>query len=60
MTDVIHIQRLVVGIYEVYRSDALSFHDTQTKFHKDWFRHSDVNNGDSQTHRQHRDRISLL
>jgi hypothetical protein len=31
-----------------------------TNFHKDWFRHSKVNRGDSQTHRQHGDRISLL
>jgi hypothetical protein len=30
-----------------------------TNFHKDWFRHSKVNRGDSQTHRQHGDRISL-
>jgi hypothetical protein len=30
------------------------------KFHKDCFRHSKVYRGDSQTHRQHGDLISLL
>jgi hypothetical protein len=29
-------------------------------FHKDWFSYSKVNMGDTQTHRQHGDRISLL
>jgi hypothetical protein len=43
----IHIQihRLMGGIYEVRRSDGLRCHDTHTKFHKDWFRHSNVNGG---------------
>jgi hypothetical protein len=38
----IHIQthRLMVGIYEVRRSDGLGCHDIQTKFRKDWLRHS--------------------
>jgi hypothetical protein len=31
-----------------------------TKFHKDWFRHSKVDGGDSQTHRQYDDCISLF
>jgi hypothetical protein len=31
-----------------------------TKFHKDWFRHSEVNKGDTQTHRQEGDRIHIL
>jgi hypothetical protein len=31
-----------------------------TKFHKCWFRHSKVNRGDSQAHKQHGDSISLL
>jgi hypothetical protein len=31
-----------------------------TKFLRDWFRHLEVNKVDSQTHRQHGDRISLL
>jgi hypothetical protein len=31
-----------------------------TKFHKDWFRHSKVERGNTQTYRQHCDRISLL
>jgi hypothetical protein len=30
------------------------------KFHKGWFRHSKVDRGDTQTRRQHGDRISLL
>jgi hypothetical protein len=31
-----------------------------TKFHKHWIRHSKINGwGDSQTRRQHRDRISV-
>jgi hypothetical protein len=43
------------GIYEVRRSD-----DLHTKFHKDWFSHSKVDRGETQTHRQHGDRLSLL
>jgi hypothetical protein len=31
-----------------------------TKFHKEWLRHLKVGKGDSQTHRQHGDLISLL
>jgi hypothetical protein len=31
-----------------------------TKFHKDWFNHSKVDKGDTQTYRQHDDRISFL
>jgi hypothetical protein len=38
----------------------LRYHDIHTEFHKDWFRHSEVNRGDTQTHTQQRDRISLL
>jgi hypothetical protein len=34
--------------------------DISTKFHKDWFRDSNVNRGDTQTHRQQRDLIGLL
>jgi hypothetical protein len=30
-----------------------------TKFHKDWFRQSKFDIGDTQMHRQHGDRISL-
>jgi hypothetical protein len=30
------------------------------KFHKDWFKHSKVNRGDKETHRQHGEGISLL
>jgi hypothetical protein len=33
------------GIYEVCRWDGLSRHDVHTKFHKDWFSHSEVNGG---------------
>jgi hypothetical protein len=44
-------------------SDA---HDMHTKFQKDWFSHSEVNMGDTQTHRhidthtELGDRISVL
>jgi hypothetical protein len=31
-----------------------------SKFHKDWFRHSKFNRGETQTHREHGDGISLL
>jgi hypothetical protein len=48
------------GIYEVWRSDEFRCHDVHTEFHKDWFGHSKVDGGESQTHRQHGDRISLL
>jgi hypothetical protein len=47
----------------LHRSDWLICRDIHTKFLKDSFRHSKVNRGggrDSQTHRQHGDRISLL
>jgi hypothetical protein len=30
------------------------------KFHKDWFRHTKVDRGDTPTHRQHDDHIILL
>jgi hypothetical protein len=46
------------GIYEVYHWDGLRCHDIQTKFHKDWFRHSRIDNGDM--HAEHNDPISLL
>jgi hypothetical protein len=37
------------------------YHDIHIKFHKDWFSHSEVNEtGDSQTHGEYGDRISLL
>jgi hypothetical protein len=54
-----HIQkrRLKGGIYEVRRRDRLSYHDIHTKFHKDWLMHSKFNKGDTETHRQHDDRI---
>jgi hypothetical protein len=35
-------------------------HDVDTKFHKDWFSHLKVSSRDSQTHRQHGDRINPL
>jgi hypothetical protein len=50
--------RLMGGIYEVSRWDGLRYYDIHTKFHKDWFRHSKANRGE--THRQQRDLISLL
>jgi hypothetical protein len=42
---------------EIGSGDMIYVH---TKFHNDWFRHSQVNSRDSQTHRQHGERISLL
>jgi hypothetical protein len=40
----IHIQthRLMGGIYKVRRWDGLRCHDKYAKFHKDWFRHSNI------------------
>lgn len=48
----IHLQahRLMGEIYEVCRLDGLRRHDIRTKFHTDWFSHSEVNIGNSQTH----------
>jgi hypothetical protein len=40
--------------------DELMWQDIHTKFHKIWFRHSKVDKGDTQTHRQEGYRISLL
>jgi hypothetical protein len=59
----IHIEthRLMGGIYEVRRWDGFSCHYIHTKFHNNWFSHSNVNKGDTQTYRrQHGHRISLL
>jgi hypothetical protein len=39
--------------------DELSCHDVRTKFNKDWFRHSKVIKGDTQTHR-HTDRMEIV
>jgi hypothetical protein len=39
---------------------GLRCNDMHTKFHKDWFSHSEVNVGDTQTHRDHGDRTNLL
>jgi hypothetical protein len=49
----IHIQtqRLMGGITKVCHWDGLSCHDTHTKIHKDWFRYSKVDVGDTQTAR---------
>jgi hypothetical protein len=33
---------------------------SDAKFHKDWFRHSKTDRGNSQTHRQHGDLISVV
>jgi hypothetical protein len=33
---------MMKGIYEIYDLDGLRWHDIQTKFHKDRFRHSKV------------------
>jgi hypothetical protein len=59
-----HIDWLGGGeIFEVRRWDGLRCQDTvyvHTKFHKEWFRHSKVHKGHTQTQRQHGDRISLF
>jgi hypothetical protein len=49
------------GIYDVRHWDGLNFHDTHTKFHKDWLSYSNLTGGytATQTHRQHGDRICL-
>jgi hypothetical protein len=41
--------RLIGGTYEVRHSDGLNCHDIHTKFQKYWFRHSEVDSGNSQT-----------
>jgi hypothetical protein len=53
----IYRHRLVGGIYDGRFWDGLRCHDTHTKFHKDWLRHSEV---DTQAHRQHGECISLV
>jgi hypothetical protein len=50
---------LMGGIYEVRRWDGFNCYDIHTEFYKKWFRHSKVDGGDSQTHRQQCDLISL-
>jgi hypothetical protein len=66
MINGIHIQTrgLMGGIYEVRRCDRLRCNDIYTKFHKDFFRQSEVYKGDTptdtQTHKEHDDLISLL
>jgi hypothetical protein len=57
----LQLYKLVGAIYELrleLGSDALIY--VHTKFHKVWFRHSKVDGGDAQTHRQHGDGMSLL
>jgi hypothetical protein len=43
---------LMGGVYEIHRSDVLRCHGVHTKFHKYWFKNSQVKGGgdDSQTH----------
>jgi hypothetical protein len=48
------------GIYEVGRLDGLRWHDIHTKFYKDWFNHSEVGKGNTQTYRQRGDLINRL
>jgi hypothetical protein len=52
------IHRLLRGIYEVRRCDAFRHQDTDTKFHKEWFRRLKVNW--MGIDRQRRDRISVI
>lgn len=40
---------LLGGIYEVPHWDGFTCHDRPTKFHKDWFRHSQVDKGPTQS-----------
>jgi hypothetical protein len=47
-------------IYEVRRWGGLRCHDMCTKFHKEWLRHSKVNKGDTQKHRENGDLINLI
>jgi hypothetical protein len=57
----IHIQthRLMGGIYEVRRWDGLRCHFIHTRFHKDWFRYSIADRGETQTHRHRQDGDSV-
>jgi hypothetical protein len=48
------------GIYELFLGDELRCHDIYTEFHKDCFRHSKVDDGDTQTHKEHGNLISQL
>jgi hypothetical protein len=62
----IQIHGLMGWIYEVRRWDGLRCHVIHTKFHKQWFRHSNVDSGGggvahtNKTHRQQDDLISLI
>jgi hypothetical protein len=38
------------GFFHLGRWNGLRCRDIRTKFHKYWFRHSEVNTGDTQTH----------
>jgi hypothetical protein len=56
---------LMGSIYEVRRRDGLRYHDTHTKFHNDWFRHSEIYRGiyiqtQTQTQSHEGDLISLF
>jgi hypothetical protein len=50
------------GIYGELGPDGFRCHDIglHTKLHKEWFSHSEVDKGDTQTYRHHDDYISLL
>jgi hypothetical protein len=37
------------GFMKHVAEGVLSWHDVHTKFYKDWFRHSEVDEGDTQT-----------
>jgi hypothetical protein len=51
---------LMEGIYKLRRWDEVTCRDIHTKFHKDWFRHSEVNRWDRHTDTQQGDIIRLL
>jgi hypothetical protein len=48
------------GIYEVRHCDGLRCHNTHTKFYKGGFKYSNIVRGDTQTHREQGDFISLI
>jgi hypothetical protein len=51
--------RLMGGIYEACRWDGFRCHDVHTKFRKDWFSHSDVKGGHTDTQSDGRDLWSM-
>jgi hypothetical protein len=46
-------------VYEAHVLEWVSSHHIHMKFHTVWFRQSKVDGGDTETQRQHGDRINL-